>query len=93
MYFVTVFKVDETDDMLDCLRVIGYFHKLKDAKNAIKHNAGDIHEDSYNYAVIEDIEEGIYPVADKIQFYWFNGKKYEEAEPPYCADTITNFAL
>ncbi len=57
-------------------RVAGYFLDLEEAKQCVEQNWGDLYEDGYyKYAVIEDVEPGLYRSAhSKPIFYkWVGG--------------------
>ena len=55
MYFVTTIDSKDKD-----IRCVGYFSKFNDAEQAVLENACDIWETCYDYAVIENIQEGLY---------------------------------
>lgn len=55
MYFVTT--VDSKDEDTRC---VGYFKTFEEAEQAVMENACDIWETCYDYAVIENIPEGLY---------------------------------
>lgn len=69
-------------------RTVGYFEDLETAKKCVEENWGDIYEDGYyKYAVIEDVEPGLYQSAEStpIFFKWegsIKDGKYQEIERP-----------
>jgi len=74
IYLVTTFASYEYVERfgwyeLQADRTIGYYNKYEDAKNVVENNIGDICETIYNYAIIEGIEEGLYPTCDIQELY------------------------
>ena len=67
-------------------RTVGYFEDLEKAKQCVKENWGDLCEAGYyEYAVIEDVELGIYQsYKSNPIFYKWNDKdlEYQEIERP-----------
>lgn len=66
-------------------RTVGYFETLEEAKKCIEENWGDIHEDYYKYAVIEDVEPGLYQsmFSTPIWYKWSKSKeKYLPIDKP-----------
>lgn len=69
-------------------RVAGYFLDLEEAKQCVEQNWGDLYEDGYyKYAVIEDVELGLYQsVNPKSIFYkWvgdIGGAGYKKTRRP-----------
>jgi hypothetical protein len=98
MYFITVFeKLPPNDDYCDCgaTRCVGYYEKLESAEDTVKNNYGDIWETCYDYAVIENIEEGLYPMTVDRQFYKHNDEKdtYEPIDEPEVFKHYCNFGI
>ncbi len=61
-------------------RTWGYFFNFEDAEMAVLHNHTDMFEQGYyNYAVIEELPEGLLPVPEHEYWYQadFNRKKEE----------------
>lgn len=86
LYFVTVVETlldDEGEEQYRGSRCWGYYRELNDAITAIIENHTDIHECSYDYAVIEAVPEGVLPL-DMEEVKWFNWNlaldKYEEMD-------------
>jgi hypothetical protein len=75
---------------------VGWFKNLDDAREAIENNYGDMHECSYNYAVIEPTDEGLYgfcgALEDQIWFYW-NGVAFVEGPMPVGQENIGGYWL
>ena len=76
-------------------RTPGIFLDLKNAQTAIIENACGIQDCSYNYAVIEEIQEGIYPFP--IKEYWFKWsrkeRKYKPCNKPAALRNIICFGI
>jgi len=97
MYFITTFQRLQKDDKgwLDFgdERTVGFYSNLKNAQESVISNAGDMCETIYEYAVIQKLEEGLYPtveyqelykikdIVDERGFYNFN-LTYEQIEIP-----------
>lgn len=85
MYFVTT-----VDSRTEDTRCVGYFKTFEKAENVVLHNACDIWETCYDYAVIENIPEGLY----QYDFHptWYKWHKlaggYIECEKPLFVDAI-----
>ena len=98
IYLVTTFASYEYVERfgwyeLQADRTIGYFTKYEDAKDAVENNYGDICETTYEYAIIEGVEEGLYSDCDlqelyevrdivKDGHYNMEGLYYERVEAP-----------
>lgn len=68
-------------------RIVGWYSDYKDAYEAVLNNACDIWETCYDYALLEEIEEGLYHPASSR--WWFKHNleenRYEEIpEPEFC---------
>ena len=75
-------------------RVIGYFRTLKKAQRIVEDNIGDINEDNYYpYAVIEEVEHGIYPVSTVAYYYHWNGEKYVPIDKPKELNHIVSVTM
>jgi hypothetical protein len=65
-------------------RCIGYFSKQEDAIETIESNWGDFWETIYNYAVIENVPEGVYQL--DFNPLWFqydrDTEKYKQIDRP-----------
>jgi len=81
MFLVRTLKINEVPDgelfeihdVIPHDRAPGYFRKLDEAFDCISRNRGDIFEDGYyNYAVIEQIGQGLYPNIREIQWFFYN---------------------
>lgn len=77
--------------------VPGWYAKKEDAVTAVENNACDINETCYDYAIIEEIKEGLYgmPLTNHRWFYRFNHNngKYEPIHEPECLKHFCGFAM
>jgi len=92
MYFVTT--IDSKDGDTRC---VGYYSTFEKANEAVLDNACDIWETCYDYAVIENIPEGLYQYDFKPIWYKWNDIEeiYEKIdERPTCIDKcLIGFAI
>lgn len=76
-------------------RLVGYYTNKDKAFNAIINNACDINETCYDYALIEEVEEGLYNAA--MHRYWFEYNrakdKYEPIEEPDFVKHFSGFTI
>jgi hypothetical protein len=87
IYTVTVFFIYE--EKIKRERQWGYFLALADAEKCIEENWGDIYECGYyNYAVIEELPEGICPKAKLEKWYKAEYKK-DWWKPGYEKDSYS----
>lgn len=99
MYFITVFDKCEPNDMyfadLGDQRTWGYYPEYEWAVNALHENRMDMHEDCYEYAVIEKIDYGICALANERQWFKWDKEKrgYFEIDEPECVKHLVNFAI
>ena len=91
MYFITTI-----DSKKDDTRCVGYYSIFEKAEEAVLENTFDIYETCYDYAIIENIPEGIYHYDEKPVWYKWNDvdEKYEKIEqPPEKYKKWTGFAI
>jgi hypothetical protein len=71
-------------------RVVGFYTNKDDAFHDVQINALDIREYTYNYTLIERVEEGFYGSTHSRYFFKYNEEKnmYEEINEP---DYLNNF--
>lgn len=95
MFFIGVMHIDEKKPGLPSVRCVGYYKKKEDAIYAVENNVCDIFEMTYNYAVIEIIEEGLYEIdVDPLFFkYNFKKKKYEKCKKPEILNGYVGLCL
>ena len=79
--------ISTTNKKFSYSRTVGYFKDLNKAKEIVENNCYDLFETFYDYAVIEEVPEGIYPLYENQVWYKWNLKenKYEECERPEFA--------
>lgn len=88
IYLITVFTKCEPDGRwgynIGSSRSVGWRPTFEMADETVKNNLCDIWEYCYNYACIEKLDYGLYPVAESKWYYKFNPEtgKYEEMEEP-----------
>lgn len=99
MYFITVFEKCELNKTgfpdMGVQRTCGYYRDHITAVYALHENWTDMREGMYDYALIEDIEEGLAPyILDRQWFKWYDERKgYFEIDDPECVKYLMNFAL
>ena len=77
-------------------RIIGYYEDFEYAKEMVEESLFDLYEDCYEYAVIEDVEPGLYASTHStpIFFKWDSeSKRYKQIDRPketlpFCSFTI-----
>ena len=64
--------------------IVGWYKDKDVAFRAVKENWGDIWECVYDYAMIEEDEEGLYPVSTRRWFFKFDmtDKEYKPIKEP-----------
>jgi len=76
-------------------RTFGWFSKKSDALKCVKINNCDIYECSHTYAVVEEIQEGVFGPA--IREWWFKWDKkherYLNIDKPKELYNVVNFGL
>ena len=75
------------------LRPVGYFLTFDNAKKCILENWGDIHEDCYDYALIEGLPEGLYQDSNKYWYQWKNEKYVEIDSPPWAEHRFSSYVV
>ena len=103
IYTVTVFQKiarnpqDETNYIPEYgdTWCVGWFDNLDEASCAVENNFEDIHDDFYDYAIIEKIEPGIFNVEiDRILYKWNpNLDGYEQIDIPEEIEKSSNFGI
>lgn len=88
IYFIATYRDLKEDDhgWLDdggSRRVVGFFFSFEEAEDVVLHNYGDLYEDGYyKYALIEGLEEGLYPFCADPVFYKWETDGYKKIERP-----------
>ena len=94
IYVVATFCSTKPTDMNR--RRVGWFQKFKDAERVLSKNSGDVYEDGYYpFAMIEEVEEGVYPYNEHVWFYqWDKEKKrYCPIDRPKELRVYANFTI
>lgn len=90
VYFVGT-REGLSDNSID--RVPGFFETQEEAIDVVENNRCDIHEDCYEYAVIECLESGLYPEdLDPLFYKWIDGR-YQRIERPAEWKDLFGFTL
>ena len=79
-------------------RVVGFYRSRALAEKVIETNSGDIYEQGYYpYAMIEEVEEGLYPYCPNALWYKWEGDKesgkYVPMDKPAILKHIVNFTM
>jgi hypothetical protein len=97
MYFITCFLLDSNEKHwpVKSSRCFGYYEDLETAETAVKGNWCDIHEYTYEYALIEKIEPGIHSIANERKCYKWNDniECYLPCDEPKEIKGVCNFAI
>ena len=91
----TIGKISEQDGVEDT-RTIGYYLDFETAKKKVETNAFDIHENCYEYAVIEDVGPGLYASTEStpVFFKWDESVHgYREIEMPESLRNFCGFTI
>lgn len=91
MYFITT--IDSTDGTTRC---VGYYSTFEKAEEVVLDNACDIWETCYGYAIIENIDEGLYQYDQSPVWYkWddINEKYIKIKNVPEQYKNIIGFAI
>lgn len=74
-------------------RCLGWYSNLDEAKFAVENNFNDMHEDLYEYAVIEEMNPGLkIPEKSRIFYQWKNNS-YQEINIPNEVVILSNFGI
>ena len=91
MYFITTIDSKKEDT-----RCVGYYSTFDKAESVVLHNAFDINETCYDYAVIENIPEGIY----QYDFHptWYKYQKLTDSyikceQPSFVQATSVGYSI
>ena len=73
----------------------GWYMSKIDAFRAVEENMCDIWEHCYNYALIEETQEGLYPFVQNRWFFQFDkeSKTYKQIEEPAFLKMFSGFIL
>lgn len=99
MYFITCFERYRKTELgwpdIGSNRTFGYYPNKEMAIEDLHTNNTDLHEYLYNYAVVEKIPMGLYPIAEEtIYFKWDNEKQgFYEIDGTDMQDCFGNYAF
>lgn len=99
MWFITVFEKREINHLgwpeYGCCRTWGYYHDHNTALQALHENWTDMWETIYDYAVLEEIGEGLCPTPESVQWFKYDHERdgYFEIEMPDGENGYTSFVL
>lgn len=70
-------------------RIVGYYENYEDAYISVTGNSCDIHQGIYQYALIEEVKEGLLNPAKSEDRHWFEysektDRYIEIKEPDFC---------
>ena len=94
MFFVST--VEENDYKILEGGAWGYFNDLESAIDAVHRNVTDMHETIYPYAVIERLEQGLFPAPkERLWFGWREEEWgfYEIETPDFANKYPNNFSI
>lgn len=93
MYFITAIEIK--DNEYKGSNCVGYVDSLLEAIEILQENRDDINETIYDYAVIENIPQGIYQIDQNPIYFKFNYKehKYERCNKPESLGRLVGFAI
>lgn len=99
MYFITCFERYGKTKLgcpdIGSNRTFGYYPNKEMAIEDLHTNNTDLHEYLYNYAVVEKIPMGLYPVAEERIFFKWNEEKqgFFEVDWAEFEDCFGNYAF
>ncbi len=86
IYTITMFEDLSTKEgcFTKASRCVGFYEDFYKAEKSVINNDMDIMECLYEYAIIEEINEGLYPYSSPRRVYRFNdgNKKFELIDTP-----------
>ena len=94
MYFVSTLEEDDYTELYG--GAWGYFWTKESAVDSVHRNMTDMHETIYPYAIIENLEPGLFPVPkERVWFGWDEDKDgFYEIETPECNNNFPhNFSV
>ena len=97
IHAVTVFqKIEKSNTKYPNIinrRCVGYFAHFDAAENAVLENFSDIHENMYDYVIIEEMEPGLKLSDITRSLYHWNGNSYEKIDIPETLKYLSNFSM
>lgn len=100
-WFITVISTDKDESSDDVkflnTRCFGYMPTLEMAEEAVLNNDGDLHEQSYQWAVIEEQSYGSLAMAilgSQRWYHWNNlYKRFHQVERPEWAKNVVHWGI
>lgn len=74
-------------------RCVGFFKNKNEAENAVLNNDNNIHDNIYEYAIVEQMSSGIKTRDISRSVYHWNGKAYEKIMVPSLLKYMSNFGI
>ena len=99
MFFITCFSEISLNKLgypdIGNTRTVGFVETLEEAGQLLMDNVYDLWETIYQYAVIEEIHPGIYPIPEDRCFFRFDTdtKRYIPIEEPDVLKSVALFAF
>jgi hypothetical protein len=96
MYFITVLTSPDVEaDIIFEKDCIGCFSEQGDVEDIIHRQAREIHDDVYDYLVIEQFSEGIYPDSENSKWYKYDSRihDYVKTNEPSEFKEYVNFGI
>lgn len=97
---IPIFTVTSVNSKFERRKCQGWYPTLREAKKAVRMNAGDLCEQEFIWAVIEKVPAGIPPIAQTIQWCVldYNRKEYAKSKwypckPPEGTRNIVNWCF
>ena len=94
----TMTKLEQTElglPKFGSTRTVAWYDNFDDAEKVVVCNNDDIWETCYQYAVIEEIEEGLYPEGTPRWFYKYNiaTGEYNKIDEPEWMHQYANISI
>lgn len=92
MYFLTMISDIEQAYAVRCF---GFFEDLTTPQEILFGNLTDVREGCYDYAVIEDMDPGLYPFSHSVLWYKYDKYKdgYYAIPTPKEFENVYNFGI
>ena len=99
MWFITVMEKIDCDNLgwpsFGNKRTWGFYSDRTDAVRALHYNVTNMHEGCYDFAVMEEYDEGISGYTGNCQWFEYDKERngYFEIDKPYNVRNVGSFAL
>lgn len=74
-------------------RCVGFYNDENEAKNAVENNFNNIHDNIYEYVIIEEMHPGIKLPDTKRQLFHWDGASYCQISVPELLNHMSNFGI